>query len=297
MEQREITFWSEGLKCAGTLHLPANSATAPFPAIVMGHGTGAVKDMDLPLFVPGFVEAGLAVLTIEYRYWGNSEGEPRHQVLPVAQRQDYHNALTWLAQEPEINANRLGIWGTSGSGAHVLQVAAFDRRVKAVVSQVAGVSPYRIVQRYFPAQIRDYFMALIEEERVRLYQGEPSRYIPLFAPQGEPSIFGSEHYERYHQATLNVPTYPNRVTIGSIGAMLESTPEAFIDAVSPTPLLMIVAEADKTTPAQIIEEVFEKAGEPKKLLSYNGGHYDIYDDPAIRQFAIEAARDWFLEYL
>jgi cephalosporin-C deacetylase-like acetyl esterase len=106
----------------------------------MAHGFSAVKEMYLDRFAEVFAAAGLNVLVFDNRCFGASDGEPRQEIDPWAQVRDYRDAITYLHTLPEVDPGRIGIWGSSYSGGHVLVVAAIDRRVKAVVSQVPLIS-------------------------------------------------------------------------------------------------------------------------------------------------------------
>src|SRR5260370_23054126 len=126
-ERRDVTFKSGGTYAAGWLFLPEKDASAaPVPAVAMAHGLGAVKAMYVERFARRFAEAGIAALVFDYRSFGASGGEPRQKISPRDQIEDYRNALTWLGRRAEIDADRLGVWGSSFSGGHVLQVAAYD---------------------------------------------------------------------------------------------------------------------------------------------------------------------------
>ena len=105
----------------------------------MAHGFSAVKEQVLPEFAERFVDAGLATLVFDYRYFGDSEGEPRCQLFPLEMVEDYRNAITWACEQPNVDPDRLGVWGTSYSGGLVAYVGTFDRRVRAVVAQVPSI--------------------------------------------------------------------------------------------------------------------------------------------------------------
>src|SRR5579883_1809426 len=108
--RRDVTFLSQGLRCAGWLYLPDDlSSQDRRPAIVMAHGFTGVKEMDMPRFAERFVAAGFVTLVFDYRYFGASEGEPRCQLFPQAQIEDYRNAITWLSLQPEVDPERIGI--------------------------------------------------------------------------------------------------------------------------------------------------------------------------------------------
>jgi dienelactone hydrolase len=88
----------------------------------MAHGLGGVKEMYLERYARRFAEAGVAALLFEFRGFGASGGEPRQRIFPKDHIEDYRSALTWLSMQPEIDAGRLGVWGTSFSGGHALCV-------------------------------------------------------------------------------------------------------------------------------------------------------------------------------
>ena len=135
----DVEFDAAGTTLRGWLYVP-DGATGPVPTIVMSHGFSAVKEMYLDSFAEVFHGAGLNVLVFDNRNFGASDGEPRLEIDPWAQIRDYRHAITYAGTVPEVDAARIGIWGSSYSGGHVLVVAAIDRRVKAVVSQVPLVS-------------------------------------------------------------------------------------------------------------------------------------------------------------
>jgi len=294
----QVRIPSGGLLCAGTLFRP--SAQRPglkVPAVLLSHGFACVRTMrNLPEVANALVDAGIAALTLDFRFLGESTGEPRQTVSPFHQRQDLHNALTWLSEHPEIDRDRLGIWGTSYSGGHVLQIAAFDRRVKAVVSQVPATNLFRQL-RQAPAAYRARFDQLIADDRVARFHGLPARTMKLGAPDGEVSLFGKHSLPWIARNASENETFRNEVTIASLEEFVQFDAAEYVEAISPTPLLIVMASQDRIVSPELIRQTFKRAGPPKKLLTVEGSHYDVYDDPAVRRQACEAARDWFLQYL
>ena len=130
-----VEFDAEGVTLRGWLYVP-DGATGPVPTIVMAHGFSAVKEMYLDRFAEAFAAAGLAALVFDNRNFGASDDEPRQEIDPWEQVRDYRDAITYAITRPEVDDERIGIWGSSYSGGHVLVVGAIDRRVKCVVGQV-----------------------------------------------------------------------------------------------------------------------------------------------------------------
>src|SRR5499427_11099459 len=160
--RRDIAFNAEGVILRGWLYLP-DGASGPVPTVVMAHGFSAVKEMYLDKFAETLARAGLGVLVFDNRGFGTSDGEPRQEIDPWAQVRDYRHAITFAGTLPEVAPGRIGIWGSSYSGGHVLVVAAIDRRVKAVVSQVPLISGHdnlrALVRADFIAGFRELFDA------------------------------------------------------------------------------------------------------------------------------------------
>lgn len=109
----------------------------------MAHGFSALKEIDLGTFAEYLVsKLDLACLVYDNRGFGESDtkpGQPRHEIIPSQQTSDYSDAITYAQSRSDVDASRIGIWGSSYSGGHVLWVGAVDRRVKAVLSQAPCV--------------------------------------------------------------------------------------------------------------------------------------------------------------
>ena len=178
MARRDIEFDAEGVTLRGWFY-PAEGAGCPGPAVVMAHGFSAVKEMYLDRFAEAFAAAGLNVLVFDNRCFGASDGEPRQEIDPWAQVRDYRHAITYLHTLPEVDPGRIGIWGSSYSGGHVLVVAAIDRRVKAVVSQVPLISGHANLRALVRADFIAGFRELFDADRLARFQGKAPAMVPV----------------------------------------------------------------------------------------------------------------------
>jgi uncharacterized protein len=258
MYTEEITFCSEGIECAATLYRPAGR-TGPLPGLVMGNGFANVRQMYLPTYATAFAAAGLAALTIDYRYLGQSGGQPRQQVLPEAQCDDLRNALTWLAGHPGIDPDRIGLWGTSFAGGHVLRIAATDRRVAAAVAQVPAIGLWRYFRRNEPAD-RERFLATALTDRLAYAATGQPRPLAITAEQGTESVLGPAGLDWHQRNEQQHDTFCNWIAAHSLDRIIPYDPGAFAEDISPTPLLMILVDADTTTPSQVAREIYQRAG-------------------------------------
>ena len=190
IEKRDIIFPSGDGYCAAWLFLPDGaSPNAQVPGIAMAHGLGAVKEMYLEFFARNSAVAGLAAVLFDYRYFGASGGEPRQRVAPHEQTEDYRSALTCLSLQPEVDADRLGVWGTSFSGGHVLPVGAYDPRVKAVVSQVGAMDSNEIMKATATPEQYATLEQMTVQERIRRATEGGEVYIPNTLSPGQSFAF------------------------------------------------------------------------------------------------------------
>ncbi len=157
---RTATIMSEGTRMQAEIFAPKSPATEKLPTIVMSHGWGGVAAHLRPDAVR-FAREGYLVVTFDYRGWGASDSrviltqpqpprsadnkftaevaEVREVVDPIDQTTDLSNAVNWVWGEPRCDRERIGLWGSSYSGGHVVYVAARDPRIKATVSQVPAL--------------------------------------------------------------------------------------------------------------------------------------------------------------
>jgi fermentation-respiration switch protein FrsA (DUF1100 family) len=287
----------DGITLRGWHYLP-DRRTGPVPIIVMAHGFSAVKEMYLDRFAEAFAAAGLAALVFDYRNFGESDGEPRQEIDPWRQIDDYRDAITFAETLPETDRNRIGIWGSSYSGGHVLVVGAADRRVKCVVSQVPLISGRRNARRLVRADMWSALQGLFEADRRNRYAGDAPAMIPVVSadPAG-PAVLPTPDSWAWFTETgrSRAPSWRNEVTLRSVEKFTEYEPGAYIQFVSPTPLMLVVALRDHLTVADAALAAYEQALEPKRLATLSGGHFDAYT--AAFDQAANVAREWFVEHL
>ncbi len=286
---------SKGLRCSGWLYVPDDlKAGVKAPTIVMANGFTGVKEQILPDFATQFVKAGFATLVFDYRYFGDSEGEPRSQNFPLELVEDIRNAITWVSDQPEVDSQRIGIWGTSYGGGLVLYVGTYDRRIKAVVSQVP-YAPNPEQRRARNPENYDNMSKILLRDRIQRYKTGVINYMKVVAAEGESCVLpGREAYEAY--MSDKPPNWRNQVTLESLEKMREFDPVSMIHMMSPTALLFIPAEKDSFFPLDLVKAIYEKAGEPKAISVLPIKHFEMYREPWISKAAGEAI-SWYRQYL
>jgi fermentation-respiration switch protein FrsA (DUF1100 family) len=263
----------------------------------MAHGYAGIREHGLHGFAQVFADAGFVVLVHDHRGFGVSDGLPRFDVDPWRQIADWRYAISYLESHPSVDADRIGLWGTSYAGGHALVLGATDRRLKAVVAQVPTISGYEQGQRRVaPDQVAGLEASFIDDDR-RQFAGEPPATQLVVSPDpATPAAYHSpEAVAFYSQPVPEGVQYENKVTVRSSRAARMYEPGQWVSRVSPTPLLMIVGLADTVTLTDTGLAAYQRALQPKKLVTIAGGHFDAY--LSYFEQSSSAARDWFVDHL
>ena len=286
MKIRDIRLtMTDQIDLAGKIYLP--EGTGPHPVVVMSHGFSAIMDMGLDSYARAFEQVGLAALVYDHRNFGNSGGNIRQEVDPWQQIRDMREVISHARIHPELDSSRIGLWGTSYSGGHVLIISAEDRRISCVVSQVPVTSGSAAIERMVTAPDMSNYLKNIYDDYDNRAQGHIPAKVPVYQPGSETAMWAE---------TLGKGTdYVNEVTLRSRDLWLEYEPWSFVHRISPTPLLMIIAENDTRVPSRDQLNAYSRALEPKELLLLNCSHYDPY--MSLLEESSKAACNFFIEHL
>ncbi len=291
--KRPISFYSEGFKLDGDLYLPDGMSPGDRRAgIVLCHGYTGVKDLYLPDNARVLNEAGYVVLTFDYKGWGTSEG-PSSRLAPYSRVADAQAALTFLGLQPEVDEDRLGLYGTSYGGATVVWTGAVDRRVKCIVSTV-GVGDGRRWMRSVrhPDEWHDLLLRSKADREKRVLDGKSA-----LVERSDILRADRQSAELAAAARRNNPAAINTLPMDYVDETLEFNAEWVVDKIAPRPILFITTDDDRLVPPEESEAMFARAGEPKRLVTLKGfGHYEVYVEPAFSQVMSETLA-WFRRYL
>lgn len=289
----------DGTTLRGDLHRPESaSAASPVPGIVMSHGFSATRQMCLAGFAEAFAAAGMSVCVYDHRNLGDSEGDDRGAIDPWIQTLDMRSVLGWLADRPEIDADRLALWGSSFSGGEVMVLASVDRRVRAVVANApfaglgdldpadrdAAEARYRAIAAVFDGSAPLPERSLMGPMPVVL---EPGMEGPALLPQPESSAWFLTHGPG--------TGWENRFTL-HVSAQPPFDPLVCVRHVAPAALLMVVTSEDVVAPTATALEAFATAREPRRLETISGHHFVDYVGEA-HTHAAALMRDFLLAHL
>jgi uncharacterized protein len=282
VSREDVAFTSRGATLRGWLYRPERPD--PAPGVVMAHGFTAVKEMFLDDYAAAFATAGLVTLVYDHYGFGGSGGEPRQYPAASIQLDGYRDAISWLASQPSVSAERMGIWGTSNSGGHVIVLAAENLPIRCAVAQVPGLGEGG--PGVSPATAAAIASAL---EANRL-----DAVIPAVSAtrDGLGIMFEDGAHDWFTRvAAERAPSWRDEVRVGALTDNIRP-----IDHLGRAriPLLLVVAPLDRLTPPG--PAVRLAATLPAvEITELSGSHFDAYE----AEFAAssQAAVAWFRRFL
>ena len=302
MMREEVEFVSEGAVIRGWYFAPAGPG--PHPAVVLAGGWCYVRELVMPFYAEEFARQGVGALVFDYRNLGVSGGEPRQHLDPWMQVRDYENAISYLGTRDDVDAERLGAWGISYSGGHVIILAAIDPRVKVIVSQIPVVDGYENMRRVHGTMGYRKLWARILEDRAARYADPNGRlHIPHATADPAQDLSTWPFPETFHTfAALKAsqaPLYENSSTVESVDLLLNYDIVPFARRVYDTPTLMIVAEGDDLTLWDLEIGAYNALPTAKKRLHVlpHTTHMTLYSDESKLRVAAAEASSWFADHL
>lgn len=270
--REDVDFYSHQTRCSAWLYQP--DGDGQFPIVIMAHGFGMTREARLDTYAKRLLKAGLGVFLFDYRHFGASDGEPRQLLSIRRQLQDWRAAIKHVQDIKWVNQHKIALFGTSYSGGHVVEVAAENERIAAVVAQcpfsdgiatTLSTSP-RTVLRLAAHGVRDQLGALARR---------PPHYVPAAAEPGALGVMNTEDSLSGAQALV-----PKRTTwVNQVAARIalqipfyRPGPKA---AKIQCPALWCITDNDTLCPAENTAKWAARApqGEVKR---YPIGHFDIY---------------------
>jgi len=284
MEPRKLSFDSNGASCVGLFYESAYVDGVikgdSRPCVVMAHGFAGVKEMRLQAYASRFAEAGYHVLTFDYRHFGESGGEPR-QILDIEkQHEDWRAAIAHVRDLDCVDPQKIILWGSSFSGGHVLKIAAEDKAIAAIISQVPHFSGLAsgLSGGIFHATKLALF-GLVDQATVIC--GLSPYYIDAIGLPGDLAVMSSEgEYQGYMSLLPQEYEFRNEVAARVCLQAVRYSPGKYLKKIA-APVLVQVGLNDKTTPAAATLRVCTNS---KSVVTkrYNLGHFDVYVEPGFK---------------
>lgn len=297
LEMRPVTFPNQyKMEMSGDLFIPKDLEKGKkYPAIIVGHPMGAVKEQSALLYAQKMAEQGFVTLAMDLAFWGGSQGQPRNAVSPDMYAETFSAAADYLGALPFVDKEKIGIIGICGSGSFAVSAAKIDPRLKAL----ATVSMYDMgaanrngLKKSLSLEQRKKIIADAAKQRDAEFAGGKTLYtsgtVHEITPQSTP--VEREFYDFYRTPRGEVtlpgvdPATTTHPTLTSNVKFMNFYPFNDIETVSPRPMLFITGENAHSR--EFSEDAYQKAAEPKELFVVPGaGHVDLYDRVGLIPFA------------
>ncbi len=268
--------FSSGLDTCRGWHFAPLAGTFSHSCIVMAHGFGGTMEDGLLPYARHFSDAGFHVLLFDYRHFGASGGQPRQLLSIQLQLQDWRAAVAFARGIEGVRSDRIGLWGTSLSGGHVVKVAAQDKTIAAVSSQCPLMSGLEaVVQSTRETRplttLRATFWALLDWMGGRI--GLSPILIPIVGPPGTMAAMSTPDAQPGYQAIAS-NSFKNQVAARIVLSIPGYNPEKVIHRLK-CPILIQVCNNDALAPPPAARKAAGKTNQ-SELVQYPLSHFEIY---------------------
>lgn len=301
---KKVSFPNRNISIAGNVYLPDDfEPSQKYPAIIVGHPAGGVKEQTAGLYAKKLAEKGFVTLAFDASYQGESGGEPRGLEDPAVRVEDFRCAADFLSTLPYVDSSKIGAMGICGGGGFAISAAITDHRIRAVAG-LSAVDLGRLrregLNGTLAASVQDRLDA-VAEQRIREAKGGEIKYVsyvpnsPEEIPEGAPEMY-REGYEYYRTERAAHPNSTNKYTFTSLDKLIAFTAFDNLELLAPRPLLMIAGS--RADSLYFSRDAVERAKAPKELFLVDGAsHIDMYDKPQYVGQAVDKLTDFFGKYL
>jgi poly(3-hydroxybutyrate) depolymerase len=298
LTELRVEFASQGALLRGRLLFPGGASTRR-PTLIMAHGTTATVQMVMIEYARVFARHGLAVLIYDHRNFGESGGEPRSEINPWIQARGYLDAMSFAATRPEVDPDRIGLWGDSYSGGQVVLVAACDERPKVVVAQVPVFGAARPPLEPSPGALEAIRETLLSGDVAGSADSTTGPLPVVSADQmGTPSLLTPIQAYRWFIEYGGRPGsgWSNRVTRVIPPTPVPFSPFLCAPFVSASTLLMVAPEDEMVhADYEVARGAFDLLPGPKRWVDIADGHFGLLYYPGQRFDEAASVQTEFLQ--
>ncbi|MEE7530077.1 alpha/beta hydrolase [Klebsiella huaxiensis] len=295
-----VKYDLHGIQIAANVYTPANYDPAKkYPAVVVAHPNGGVKEQVAGLYAQRLAEHGYITITADAAYQGASGGMPRSVDKPANRIEDIHGMADYLSQYPGVDTARIGLLGICGGGGYSLKAAQTDKRFKALAT--LSMFDSGLVRRngYQDSQISTI------QERLKLASDARTKEVTT----GEVSYSGDANltdeqiaklpfdlYRQGYEYYWKTHAHPNstfRYTTSSLLDLMRFDAQSNMDLINQPLLMMAGTKADSL---YMTESAFKKATGTanKELFLIDGAtHIETYWVPRYVDQAMSKLDNFF----
>lgn len=295
-----VTYKLNGITIAANVYTPAGyEASKKYPAVVVAHPNGGIKEQTAGLYAQHLAEAGYITIAADAAYQGASGGEPRHTDKPAFRTEDIRGMADFISGYAGVDLNRLGALGICGGGGYIMKAAQSDKRIKAVATLSMFNSGEVRRNGFQNSQLNTIQERLKKATEARAQEAAGGQVIyagvasitdeEIAKTQTDLYREGYEYYYRTH-------AHPNSTFLYTMSSLLDlMTWDATvgIDLIGQPLLMMAGSKADTK---YMTDEAFGKAvnAKTKKLFLIEGAtHIQTYWKPKYVAQAVSELTDFY----
>lgn len=295
-----VKYDLHGIQIAANVYTPANYDPAKkYPAVVVAHPNGGVKEQVAGLYAQRLAEHGYITITADAAYQGASGGMPRSVDKPANRIEDIHGMADYLSQYPGVDTARIGLLGICGGGGYSLKAAQTDKRFKALATLSMFDSGLVRHNGYQDSQISTIQerLKLATDARIKeVTTGEVSYSGDANLTDEQIAKLPFDLYRQGYEYYWKTHAHPNstfRYTTSSLLDLMRFDAQSNMDLINQPLLMMAGTKADSL---YMTESAFKKAtGTPNKELFLIDGatHIETYWVPRYVDQAMSKLDNFF----
>ncbi|HDB4632210.1 TPA: alpha/beta hydrolase [Staphylococcus aureus] len=299
---KKVNFKSNNLNVVANMYFPENfDENNQYPAIVVNHPAGGVKEQTAGLYAERLATLGYVTMAYDASYQGESEGQPHNLENPSSRVEDVRAAVDYFNTLDFIDDSRIGALGICAGGGYTIKAAQTEKRIKAVV----GISAADIGQNFRKGWTGNQdekdinpLLEQVAEQRKAEANGAPQKLVG-FVPEEPTEDMDQETkdgWEYYRTPRAQHERSINQFPFISFDRIIEFTAFDLVDKLLTQPVLFIAGSEAGTLWQS--ENAYERALEPKDIHIVEGAnHFDMYDKEQFVTEAVEKMNSFYGQYL
>ncbi|HDP4431834.1 alpha/beta hydrolase [Staphylococcus aureus] len=299
---KKVNFKSNNLNVVANMYFLENfDENNQYPAIVVNHPAGGVKEQTAGLYAERLATLGYVTMAYDASYQGESEGQPHNLENPSSRVEDVRAAVDYFNTLDFIDDSRIGALGICAGGGYTIKAAQTEKRIKAVV----GISAADIGQNFRKGWTGNQdekdinpLLEQVAEQRKAEANGAPQKLVG-FVPEEPTEDMDQETkdgWEYYRTPRAQHERSINQFPFISFDRIIEFTAFDLVDKLLTQPVLFIAGSEAGTLWQS--ENAYERALEPKDIHIVEGAnHFDMYDKEPFVTEAVEKMNSFYGQYL
>jgi fermentation-respiration switch protein FrsA (DUF1100 family) len=295
-----VKYKLNGLDIAANVYTPANyDPNRKYPAIVVAHPNGGVKEQVAGLYAQRLAEQGYITIAADAAYQGGSGGAPRYIDKPANRVEDIHGMADFISRYEGVDVARIGLLGICGGGGYSLKVAQSDKRFKAITTLSMFNSGQVRRNGYMDSQLDSVQERLRQASQARAKEAAGGELAYANTAKLTDDQIAKLPFELYRQGaeyygkTHFHPNSSGSYTLSSLLDLMSWDATDNIDLIS-QPLLMIAGS--KADSLYMTQAAFAKAvnAKDKELFLIDGAtHIETYWKPQYVSQVVNKLKDFF----